>query len=269
MEVYVPIKFTKKSNKALQMDANMMTINNFFGHWFTDIDARRYPDGMMILPTNNNVDIYQYSSTQMKYLPKKSVKKVLETMLYSNKPVYLAENTDRRSHNDNDDNKRSDPNSTYRIGQIKDHLFKKNVYRIPLTLLCDLGKVNSAMKTDTKIVLTLEINLNKLFESNKKVTAIPDNLDALIQIYDRPFIFYQEINLMQQADIYGTGISRSETALRQGVLPSLYQQEFEVNTEHTILLAFLKAHKDNSIGLKFQLFMTNLINTQLSTTGKI
>ena len=117
--------------------------------------------------------------------------------------------------------------------------------------------------------LTLEINLNKLFESNKKVTAIPDNPDALIQIYDRPFIFYQEINLMQQADIYGTGISRSETALRQGVLPSLYQQEFEVNTEHTILLALLKAHKDNSIGLKFQLFMTNLINTQLSTTGKI
>ena len=47
------------------------------------------------------------------------------------------------------------------------------------------------MKTDTKIILTLERNLNKLFESNKKVTAIPDNPDALIQIYDRPFISYQ------------------------------------------------------------------------------
>ena len=30
MEVCVLIKFTKKSNKALQMDANMMTVNNFF-----------------------------------------------------------------------------------------------------------------------------------------------------------------------------------------------------------------------------------------------
>ena len=78
---------------------------------------------MMILPTDNSVDIYQYSSAQMKYLPEKSLKKLLETMLYSNKPVYLAENTDRRSHNDNDDNKRSDSNSTYRVGQLKDHLF--------------------------------------------------------------------------------------------------------------------------------------------------
>ena len=58
------------------------------------------------------------------------------------------------------------------------------------------------MKTDTKIILTLERNLNILFESNKKVTAIPDNPDALIQIYDRPFISYQETNLTQQADIY-------------------------------------------------------------------
>ena len=146
---------------------------------------------------------------------------------------------------------------------IKDHLFK-NVYRIPLTLLCNLGIVNFAMKTDTKIILTLERNLNKLFESNEKVTAIPDNPDALIQIYDRPFISYQEINLTQQADIYGTGILRSETALRQSVLPSPYQQEFEVNTGTP-----KKAHKDNSIGLKFQLFMTNLINTQLSTIATI
>ena len=33
--------------------------------------------------------------------------------------------------------------------------------------------------------------MNKLFESNKKVTAIPDNPDASIQFYDRPYISYQ------------------------------------------------------------------------------
>ena len=71
MEICIPIKFTKKTNKALQMDANMVTVNNFFGHWFTDIDIRCYPDNMMILPTNNSVDIYQYSNAQMKYLPEK------------------------------------------------------------------------------------------------------------------------------------------------------------------------------------------------------
>ena len=32
MEICLPLKFTKKSNKAQQMDANMITVNNFFEH---------------------------------------------------------------------------------------------------------------------------------------------------------------------------------------------------------------------------------------------
>ena len=80
MEICLPLKFTKKTNKALQMDAQMMTVNNFLGHWFTAIDIMRYLDDMMILPTNNSVDIYQYSNAQMKYLPEKSVKKLLKTI---------------------------------------------------------------------------------------------------------------------------------------------------------------------------------------------
>ena len=54
--------------------------------------------------------------------------------------------------------------------------------------------------------------MNRLFESNKKVTAIPDSPNALINIYDRPYISYQEINLAQGDDIYFNGILRSETA---------------------------------------------------------
>ena len=86
------------------------------------------------------------------------------------------------------------------------------------------------MKTDTKIILTLERNMNKLSETNKKLAAIPENPKALIQIYDRPDISYQEINLTKSAGIYFNGTLRSETALRQGVLPSPYQQRFEMNT---------------------------------------
>ena len=185
---------------------------------------------MMILPTNNRVDVYQYLNAQMKYLPDKSVKKLLKTMIYSNKAVYLAKDTNRRPKNDTGDNKRSDPSLTYRIARLKDYLFEKYVYRIPLTLLCDLGKVTFAMKTDTRIIITLERNLNKLFETNKKSATIPENPDALIQIYDRPYISYQEKALVQGANLYFTGILRSETALRQGVLESPYHQVFEVNT---------------------------------------
>ena len=43
------------------MDVDTITVNNFFGHWITDIDIRHYPDDTRILPTNNNVDVSQYS----------------------------------------------------------------------------------------------------------------------------------------------------------------------------------------------------------------
>ena len=85
----------------------------------------------------------------MKYLPEESVKTVLKTMLYSNKPVYLDKEFDRRPNNDDDDDKRSDPNLTYQIQQLKDYLFRKNTYRIPLSLLVDLGLVNFTIKTDS------------------------------------------------------------------------------------------------------------------------
>ena len=98
----------------------------------------------------------------MKYFPEKSVKKLLKTILYSKKPVYLAENTNRTPDNDTDDDKQSYPNLTYRLAQLKNYLFQKHVYRIPLGLVVDLGLVNFSMKTDTRIITTLERNMNKL-----------------------------------------------------------------------------------------------------------
>ena len=151
-------------------------------------------------------------------------------MLYSNKPVYIKK-VDRRPSNDTSDAKRTDPNLTYRLAQLKYYNFENNVYSIPLSRIVDLGFVNVSVKTDAKIIITLERNMSRLFESNKKVTAIPESPGALINIYDRPYISYQEINLTQSANIYFNGILRSETALRQAVLPSPYQHLFEINTQ--------------------------------------
>lgn len=86
--------------------------------------------------------------------------------------------------------------------------------------LVDLGRINFAQKTDTKFILTLERKMNKLFESNKKVTAFPDEPDALIQFDNRPYISYHEINLTQNFDIYFSRVLRAETALRMGVINS-------------------------------------------------
>ena len=110
-------------------------------------------------------------------------------MLYSNKPVYLGDkDVDRRPNNDNDDDKRTDPKLTYRIKELKDDLFQKHVYRIPLGLIVNLGLVNFTIKTDTKILITLEREMNKLFQTNKKLAAIPALPDALINFYDHIFL---------------------------------------------------------------------------------
>ena len=99
---------------------------------------------------------------------------------------------------------------------------------MPLVLV-DLGLVNFAENTDTKFLFTLERNINRLFESNKKVTSIPTEPDALIQFHDQPYISYEEINLTKTFDIYLSGILRSESALIMRVLPLPYQQLFEIN----------------------------------------
>ena len=52
MELVLPIQFTKKTSKTMQMDGNMITVNNFFEHWMTNIDIRRYLYDTKILPTN-------------------------------------------------------------------------------------------------------------------------------------------------------------------------------------------------------------------------
>ena len=43
MVICLPLKFAKKCNTAQKMDAQLITVNNFFEHWFTDVDIRRYP----------------------------------------------------------------------------------------------------------------------------------------------------------------------------------------------------------------------------------
>ena len=52
---------------------------------------------------------------------------------------------------------------------------------------------------------------------------------AIIQFYDQPYIWYQEISLTKTFDVYLSGILRTENALRMGVLPAPYQQLFEID----------------------------------------
>ena len=105
------LQFTKK-DKATQMDADLMVVNNFFGHWIKDIDNKRHPGDTRILPTNNSVDIYQYLAQQLKYLPEMSLYTVAKTFLYSRKSVYLEDGKVRRDLTNATAGKQTDLNLT-------------------------------------------------------------------------------------------------------------------------------------------------------------
>ena len=104
------------------------------------------------------------------------------------------------------------------------------------------------MKTNTKIIIT-ERSLNKLFETTKKAASISDEPDASINFHDRLYISDQEINLTKTMDIYLKGVLRSEQALRMGVLPSPYQQLFEINKE----IQFLAQPVNSNMILKMRM----------------
>ena len=72
-------------------------------------------------------------------------------------------------------------------------------------MLVELELINFAMKTNTKILFTLQRSVNKLFETTK-AAAIPDEPDALIQFHDRPYISYLEISLTKTFDFYLSSI---------------------------------------------------------------
>ena len=82
MCIVLPIQI-KATNKAQNVD--VITLNNFFCHWRKEIDARRHPDDVRILPRNNTVEIYQYAAQKLKHLSKKSLGNIRETLLYEKK----------------------------------------------------------------------------------------------------------------------------------------------------------------------------------------
>ena len=245
-KLFYLFNFVKKSQKAQQLDDDLMPVNKFFCRWFTDIDIKRYPDDVKILPTDKTLSIYDYANAQLKYLPKNSRKKLRKSFLYSNLAVYLDENTDRRANNATTAADCSDPNLTWRLANLHDHTFEKNEYRIPLGLITDLGLCNFPVQTDTRITLTLERNLSKLFEDTKKRAAIPTtDPDASIEFWDRPYIDYQEITLTSVWETYLKEILRDESSLRMDVLPNPFQQTFEVATgAQTISVDFQGASRE-------------------------
>ena len=67
-------------------------------------------------------------------------------------------------------------------------------------------------------MLTLENNLNRLFETNGKLDNIPNKPDAQIMFHDTPYISSpQQITIDDNFLAYLSAILRSRSALRTGI----------------------------------------------------
>ena len=166
MHICFPMKIKQKSDADNDIDADLITVNNFFVHFIKEISLRSYGNDKQLMPTFSPYEIYQYSDTMLKHLPKNALKKIEKTMLYSKQPVYFNRTTlEQRLHNSNTANDITDLNINERITKFQNQLKNELVYRIPLCYFADIRKINFPLKIDFRIKCHLETDMKKLFES--------------------------------------------------------------------------------------------------------
>ena len=201
LEIVFPMKIKKKTDDDNDLDATLITVNNFFAHWIKEIEIKKLGDDQPILPTINTVEIYKYSDQILKHLPKDSLKLIEKDLLYSKKKVRISGNRDRRRKfvaAGGDVNDRTDDNIDDRIEKFHDQLEDTHYYRIPLKYITELGFVNQPVKFNTKWRIIFESDMSRLFESKAQLataaTAIPTP-DAKIILDSAPYLFYHQFNL--------------------------------------------------------------------------
>ena len=112
---------------------------------------------------------------------------------------------------------------------FQNQLKNEHVYRIPLRHFSDIGKINFPTKTDYRIKLFLEINMEKLFESRKALAtnATVPEVDAEIIFTRAPFVQYEQILLDKNFRQHLKTIISKKT-LRMGAQKTPIQKTYEI-----------------------------------------
>ena len=154
-------------NNAADIDADLITVNNFFAYWVKEISITRYSSNKELPPTFSPLEIYQYSDSMLKHLPADSLKTISKTLLYDKQPVYYANTSyNRRNHNANGVDLTSlnaaaqtakkpaqakDLSIDKRMANFQNLLKNEHIYRVPLIYFSDNGKINLPTKIDYRI----------------------------------------------------------------------------------------------------------------------
>ena len=60
------MKVKKSSDKDDDIDADLITVNNFFAYLIEEINMTRYGNDEQLIPTSSPFEIYQYSDSMLK-----------------------------------------------------------------------------------------------------------------------------------------------------------------------------------------------------------
>ena len=135
----------------------------------------------------------------------------INDLLYSKNKIAIYTNDDDRCAHYTTTNatagNRTNENLTDRIAKFQDQIKDKYIYRIPLKYLCNLGLVSQCFKFNTKFILTLEIDVQRLFETNTNQATefLPDYVDAIIIVTGAPYIMYEQFKLDDKFRTYLEG----------------------------------------------------------------
>ena len=91
IHICFPIKILKATNETNDIDTDLITVSSFFGHLIKEISVTKCENDKKLIPKFSPYEIYQYSDSMLKYLPKTSPDKVKKTMVYSNKLSTIIE----------------------------------------------------------------------------------------------------------------------------------------------------------------------------------
>ena len=73
------------SNAAANLDAAIYPVNYFFAHWVKEINILKNDQKKSLIPTSTPQEIYQYSDSMLKNLPKNALKIIQNDLLHSKK----------------------------------------------------------------------------------------------------------------------------------------------------------------------------------------
>ena len=76
IHICLPIKIKKATNKAAEIDNNLITINNFFAHWAREVSVTKCGSDKELPPTFSPYEVYQYANSMVKHLPKDALKTI-------------------------------------------------------------------------------------------------------------------------------------------------------------------------------------------------